>query len=147
MQAGRTIFSTNKSSDIWQSEKTIFFKKICPWRRTSRRQYDINSHQTDKCQTICSSSSVKTAINPFARSCPRRWRSRQPFDLRRLSFEPAKTPETKLIYFSLKPESFQNFDKFLSRIFFYTSGKLFNSFVSSYYLSTDVLLRKFNSWV
>ena len=58
VQTGRTNTSTNKSSDIWPSGKTIFPKRFA---RTSRRQYGINSHQTDKCQTICSSSSVKTA--------------------------------------------------------------------------------------
>ena len=56
----RTNFLTNKSSDIWPCGKMIS-QTICPSRRTSRRQYGINSHQTDKCQTICSFSSVKTA--------------------------------------------------------------------------------------
>ena len=43
---------------VWKDDSS---QTICPSRRTSRRQYDINSHQTDKCQTIRSSSSVKTA--------------------------------------------------------------------------------------
>ena len=37
---------------VWKDD---FSKTICPSRRTSRRQYVINSHQTDKCQTICPS--------------------------------------------------------------------------------------------
>ena len=37
---------------VWKDD---FSQTICPSRRTSRRQYDINSHQTDKCQTICPS--------------------------------------------------------------------------------------------
>ena len=44
---------------VWKDD---FSQMICPSRRTSRRQYNINSHQTVKCQTICSSSCVKTAI-------------------------------------------------------------------------------------
>ena len=44
---------------VW---KDNFSRTICPSRQTSRRQYQINSHRTDKCQMICSSSSVKTAI-------------------------------------------------------------------------------------
>ena len=47
VQTGRTNFLTNKS-DICQSGKMIF-----PSRRTSQRLYNINSHQTVKCQTIC----------------------------------------------------------------------------------------------
>ena len=39
---------TNKSAD-----KDDFSKTICPARRISQRQYDINSHQKDKCPTIC----------------------------------------------------------------------------------------------
>ena len=50
VKMGRTNFSTNKLSDIWPSGKTI-----CSSRPTSRQQYDINSHQTDKCQTFCPS--------------------------------------------------------------------------------------------
>lgn len=76
-------------------------------------------------------------------SCWRRRRRCQPRGLRRLHCGPTKTPETKLINISLKPESFYNFDKFSSRIFFYTSWKLFESFILSYYLSTNVLLRQF----
>ena len=37
---------------VWKDD---FFKTICPSRRTSWWQNDINSHQTDKCQTICPS--------------------------------------------------------------------------------------------
>ena len=37
---------------VW---KDNFSQTICPLRRTSRRQYNINSHQTDKCQKICPS--------------------------------------------------------------------------------------------
>ena len=37
---------------VWKDD---FSKTICLSRRTSRRQYDINSHQTDKFQTICPS--------------------------------------------------------------------------------------------
>ena len=49
---------TNKFFDeqtIWYLAvwKDDFSKTIYPSRRTSRRQYDINSHQMDKCQTIC----------------------------------------------------------------------------------------------
>ena len=44
---------------VWKHD---FSQTICPSRRTSRRQYNTNSHQTDKCQTICSSSKVNTAI-------------------------------------------------------------------------------------
>ena len=44
---------------VWKDDLA---KTICLSRRTSPRQYGINSHQTDKFQTICSSSSVKTAI-------------------------------------------------------------------------------------
>ena len=33
---------------IWKDD---FSQTICLSRRTDRRQYDINSHQTDKCQT------------------------------------------------------------------------------------------------
>ena len=50
MQTGRTNSLTNKSCDIWKDD---FSQTICPSRRTSRQQYDINSHQTDKCWTIC----------------------------------------------------------------------------------------------
>ena len=61
---------TNKFFDeqiVWYLAvwKDVFSQTIFPSRRTSQRQYDINLHQTDKCQTICSSSSVKTAIIAF----------------------------------------------------------------------------------
>lgn len=42
--------------------KDDFSKMTCLSRQTSWWQYDINSHQMVKCQMICSSSSVKTAI-------------------------------------------------------------------------------------
>ena len=35
---------------VWKDD---FSQTICLSRRTSRRQYDINSNQTDKCQMIC----------------------------------------------------------------------------------------------
>ena len=85
MQTRRTNLSTNKSSLfagqtiahfcsknkegmknenrlIFVSLKDDFSQTICPSRRKRRRQYDINSSQTGKCQTICPSSNVKTAI-------------------------------------------------------------------------------------
>ena len=37
---------------VWKDD---FSQMICRSRRTSRRQYDINSHKTDKCQKICPS--------------------------------------------------------------------------------------------
>ena len=62
--SGRTNrFQTNKSSlfvwceVVWYLAvwKDNFSQMICPSRQTSRRQHNINSHQTDKCQTICPS--------------------------------------------------------------------------------------------
>ena len=52
---------------VWKDD---FSQTICLSRRTSRRQYEIKSHQTDKCQAIWSSSSVKTAnvFNPTIRN-------------------------------------------------------------------------------
>ena len=35
---------------VWKDD---FSKTICPSSWTRRQQYDINSHQTVKCQTIC----------------------------------------------------------------------------------------------
>ena len=80
VQTGGTNFSTSKSCDICP-----FGKTICPSRRTSRRQYDINSHQEKmrrwdhgllftsngqmpddlSVQTSCSSCSVKVASESF----------------------------------------------------------------------------------
>ena len=37
---------------VWKDD---FSQTICPSRRTSRRQYDINLHQTVNCETICPS--------------------------------------------------------------------------------------------
>lgn len=39
-------------SAVWKED---FSQMICQSWQTSQRRYDINSHQTDKCQTICPS--------------------------------------------------------------------------------------------
>ena len=58
------IVWTDKSSqtngtNIFFDEQIVWYlvvwKDDCPSRRTSRRQCEINSHQMDKCQTICPS--------------------------------------------------------------------------------------------
>ena len=65
VKTGRTNFSTNKSSDIWPSGKTIFPGRFVRTNKstTLRHRFTSDGQMPDdlSVQTICSSSGVKTA--------------------------------------------------------------------------------------